>query len=982
MHPATKKRIVPIIGALVALAVVAVVFLGLQVFRQVRGLEAHRPTIEAFARQALGRDLCYESARLSFRPGPSFTFAGVEIAEKDRPEPFATAREIAFGIAVWPYILEKRLVIREIRLDAPRVRIVLDREGRWNIADLFAADHDPTLTVGGITVTGGEIAFVDAPRQEDGPVFTGVNFHLERWERGVVTAFSLAGTLAGKDGGGSLSLSGKARLAKKTEDLRESVLIGAKLRTDKLALAGPWPWLRRWVPFRRLDGLLTARLALAGAREDFTVSGALEITGLELAYPAVFPETLKVAGLRLTGDWRRGDDAVVLSRAEAVLDDLKVRGGMTIQGLRSPDPLVEVTAAVTAFDLERHGQWIPHGIVPAATGDFVRKHIRAGVFHVETGVLKGRISEMKTWGAANRTSILMVRAKATKGRLDFGEKTPALRGIAGELVMTERELILQDMSGYFGAAPFSLSGRIENYALSAPATYPFAAVIQPTPRELAWLFGNEAVGKTSFAGPTTLKLLGRGPAAAYEVTGDWELGPARYGYGDWFAKPVGRANSAHFQVKITARGMAVAPCRFSLPPLEIEAEAFYPFAGAPRSAWFAARSNRVTLSELKPLSPFLTRYEAAGSAQGQIRFEGKNVKSPGGPWQGVISLREGAFKPSGHLRRVRDLAGVIQWEGDVLTASRLAGRYGQTAFTLSGTRKGSPRPVYRGAVAIPAPRREDLGAGSLPAILPIRDLQARVAYEQDALSIADLTFRLGEGSVAAAGETRFAAAGPVRHRYRVRFEGVAVADLFREGDKGRPITGTASGRGELTAAGGNEEELLRSLAGNLGLRLERGTIDRFPALAKILSLLNVSQLLRGRLPDLTAEGMPYRSIAATLAIENGVVSTKDFHLDSDAMNMAGTGKADLVRRVIDAVVGIQPLQTVDKAISRIPIAGWILADDDRRFLTVYFEAKGPLDDPAVRIVPLRGLSEETFNLFKRVLKLPKRLIDETGELVR
>jgi len=87
-----------------------------------------------------------------------------------------------------------------------------------------------------------------------------------------------------------------------------------------------------------------------------------------------------------------------------------------------------------------------------------------------------------------------------------------------------------------------------------------------------------------------------------------------------------------------------------------------------------------------------------------------------------------------------------------------------------------------------------------------------------------------------------------------------------------------------------------------------------------------------------------------------------------------------VRRTIDATVGLQPLQTVDKVVSRIPIAGWILTDDDQRLLTVYFEAKGPLDNPTVQTIPLRGLSEETFNMFKRVLKLPKKLITDTGEV--
>jgi len=981
LFPVAKKKTVLIVLIILAFAVTAAA-VGLHFFRQLQNLEAYRQTIENYARQALGRDLQYESARLSFRFGPALTFTGVKIAEKSGPEPFASAAEIAVRIAVLPYILEKRLVVREIRLEEPRMRIVRDREGRWNISDLFTANEAPAVDVGGITAAGGEITLVDTTIKEGVLVFTAIDLYLERWERGATVAFSLAGTLAGKGGDGRLSLAGKMRLAKKTEDILESSLIRTKLQAERLDLAGPWPWYRRWTPFEKLGGLLTAELVLTGPGQDFTASGSLEITGPELAYPPVFPETLKAARLRLTCDLHRTPGAVVLSRAEAALDDLKLQGKMTLKDLLSPDPFVEATASLADFDLERHGNLIPYGIIPASTGDFIRKYVRAGVFHVETGALKGRLSELKTWGAFNRASVLLVRAKVTKGRLDFGGQTPAFQGITGELTLTEREFSLQGMEGNFGTAPFNLTGKIENYALPAPATYPFTASIRPTTKELAWIFGNEALGTSSFAGHTTLNFTGRGPAAAYEVRGEWDLGPASYRYGEWFAKPAGRTNSAHFMIKIDGQGMDIAPCRFSLPPLEIEAAAFYPFAASARSTRFAAQSNRVTLPDLKILSPVLTRYEAAGFAQGKFSFNTKNGKSAGGLWQGSISLQQAAFKPSARLHRLQDLTGVIQWEGETLATSRLTGRYGKTPFTLAGTRKESPQPVYQGNLAIPAFQMDDLGAGKHLAGVPIRDLLAHVTYKRDVLSFADLSFRLREGRAAAAGETRFATAtGPARHHYRFQFYGMPVADLFREVDKDRMITGTASGRGELTAGGANDEELLKSLAGNLSLRIEKGAINKFPVLAKIFSLLNVSQILRLRLPDMTAEGMTFRNITTTMAIENGVASTKDFYLDSDAMNIVGMGKTDLVRRTIDATVGLQPLQTVDKVVSRIPIAGWILTDDDRRLLTVYFEAKGPLDNPTVQTIPLRGLSEETFNMFKRVLKLPKKLITDTGEVL-
>jgi len=167
----------------------------------------------------------------------------------------------------------------------------------------------------------------------------------------------------------------------------------------------------------------------------------------------------------------------------------------------------------------------------------------------------------------------------------------------------------------------------------------------------------------------------------------------------------------------------------------------------------------------------------------------------------------------------------------------------------------------------------------------------------------------------------------------------------------------------------------------MSLKIEKGVLKKFPVLAKIFSLLNISQLLRLKLPDLATEGMAFRTISADITMKNGLAATNNLYLDSDAMNIVGTGKINLAERTIDATIGLQPLQTVDKIISRIPVAGWILTDDDRRFITVYFDARGSLDNPSVRAIPIKGLSEEALDMFKRVFKLPKKLVTDTGEII-
>jgi uncharacterized protein YhdP len=159
------------------------------------------------------------------------------------------------------------------------------------------------------------------------------------------------------------------------------------------------------------------------------------------------------------------------------------------------------------------------------------------------------------------------------------------------------------------------------------------------------------------------------------------------------------------------------------------------------------------------------------------------------------------------------------------------------------------------------------------------------------------------------------------------------------------------------------------------------TDKEFAVLSKIFSILNVSQLLKFQLPDMAKGGMPFSKITATVSLQDGLLSTNNAFLKSDAMNIIAVGKLDLLKETMDMVRGVQPLQSIDKVVSRIPILGWILTDKDKRFITVNFEAKGPWKDPVVRANPFRELAKEVLNIFKRVLQLPVKIVTDTGEVL-
>jgi hypothetical protein len=223
---------------------------------------------------------------------------------------------------------------------------------------------------------------------------------------------------------------------------------------------------------------------------------------------------------------------------------------------------------------------------------------------------------------------------------------------------------------------------------------------------------------------------------------------------------------------------------------------------------------------------------------------------------------------------------------------------------------------------------------------------------------------------------------PIRHTVEFKLAKAAASQVMQlfSVDK-REVTGTMTAEGELTARGEAVAELKRTVAGPVKVFVHKGTLRQFSALSKVFSILNVSQLFKLRLPDMVSEGMPFNDIKANLSFKEGTVSTNDLFVSSNAMNMSLIGKYDFVRDNLDLTLGIQPLQTVDKVVSHIPIVGWILTGKDKALITTYFEIKGKSENPQVSAIPVKYLGRGVLDIFKRVFQLPAKLVTDTGEVI-
>ncbi|HZV82250.1 MAG TPA: AsmA-like C-terminal domain-containing protein [Geobacteraceae bacterium] len=222
-----------------------------------------------------------------------------------------------------------------------------------------------------------------------------------------------------------------------------------------------------------------------------------------------------------------------------------------------------------------------------------------------------------------------------------------------------------------------------------------------------------------------------------------------------------------------------------------------------------------------------------------------------------------------------------------------------------------------------------------------------------------------------------------QNRYQVEFKlaGASGVQIMQQLSLERELTGTMTVEGELTTKGESAEELKKSALGSIKIAARNGSLRQFPTLSKVFSILNVSQLFKLKLPDMVSEGMPYNGIKATLSFKDGTLSTNDLFVTSNAMNMSFVGSYNYIHDNMNFTLGIQPLQTVDKVVSHIPIVGWILTGKDKTLLTTYFEIKGKTSDPQVSAIPVKYLAKGVFDIFKRVFQLPAKLVTDTGEVI-
>ncbi len=180
------------------------------------------------------------------------------------------------------------------------------------------------------------------------------------------------------------------------------------------------------------------------------------------------------------------------------------------------------------------------------------------------------------------------------------------------------------------------------------------------------------------------------------------------------------------------------------------------------------------------------------------------------------------------------------------------------------------------------------------------------------------------------------------------------------------FSSTLRGKGTL-------DELLQGMQGPLRMTFSNGVIEQDKLVARTLEVLNVSEIVKGRLPDLDSTGLSYSTMTLTGNFAEGKLAIDSFHMNGDTLELVGYGTIDLDQETIDAQLLAAPFKTVDSIIKYIPGVNYLLGGS---LVTIPMSIDGSLDDPKVAILSASAVGSSLYNLAERTITSPFRLIEK------
>jgi len=185
------------------------------------------------------------------------------------------------------------------------------------------------------------------------------------------------------------------------------------------------------------------------------------------------------------------------------------------------------------------------------------------------------------------------------------------------------------------------------------------------------------------------------------------------------------------------------------------------------------------------------------------------------------------------------------------------------------------------------------------------------------------------------------------------------------------MTGTLDLSGQISGQG-QIDELISVLQGPLEATFSKGLIKQGKTLARVLEVLNVTEIVKGRLPNLSSTAFAYTTIELQGEFKEGKLLVKKLSMDGETLDVLGQGEIDLVQKTVDIELLAAPFKTVDTVVKNIPGVNYLMAGS---LVAIPVSIKGPLEDPNVQVLSASSIGSSLLRLGERTIKSPLKLIE-------
>jgi hypothetical protein len=167
------------------------------------------------------------------------------------------------------------------------------------------------------------------------------------------------------------------------------------------------------------------------------------------------------------------------------------------------------------------------------------------------------------------------------------------------------------------------------------------------------------------------------------------------------------------------------------------------------------------------------------------------------------------------------------------------------------------------------------------------------------------------------------------------------------------------------------EDIINALNGRLTFVAEDGTIKRSFFFARLFSLLNLTEIYRGQLPDFETVGLDYKRMTAAIEVKDGKIVVPSWSIDGRTLWMGSRGEIDIATGNVDFTVMVSPFKTIDRIINSIPGIRWILGG---RLVAIPIKVVGTMENPDIIPMSPSAVGTSIIEMIERTLMLPIEII--------